>query len=94
MEKKVALVGCINHSKSFVDMVKAELRSLILSGDVEVEYFDIEGRFHGLNYDGIFVDELYKEMKAQEISGSEVVNLQPTNPYFAKESWKKKGRKK
>ena len=55
-----------------------------------IEYLDTEGSFRGLEYDSIIVDEWIDKLKAQELIASATVSLQPTNPYFAKESWRKK----
>ena len=85
-KKKVLVIGCINPMSA----ARAYLNAIKENTDIVIEYFDTEGSFRGLNYDTIIVDDWIGELKAQELIASEIVSLQPTNPNFAKESWRKK----
>ena len=85
-KKKILVIGCINPMSA----ARAYLDSMKENTDIVIEYFDTEGSFRGLNYDSIIVDDWINELKAQELIASEIVNSQPTNPNFGKESWRKK----
>lgn len=85
-KQKIVVIGCINPMSA----ARIYLDALKENTDTQIEYFDTEGGFRGLKYDNIIVDEWIDELKAQELIASTTVNLQPTNPYFAKESWRKK----
>lgn len=85
-KKKILVIGCINPmsaTRDYIDAIKENT-------DIVIEYFGTEDRFRGLKYDNIIVNEWIDELKTQELIASATVNLQPTNPYFAKESWRKK----
>jgi len=85
-KQKILVIGCINPTSA----ARVYLNAMKENTDIVIEYFDTEGSFRGLNYDTIIVDEWLDELKAQELLASATVSLQPTNPNFAKESWRKK----
>ena len=85
-KKKILVIGCI----SPMSAARAYLGTMKENTDIIIKYFDTEGIFRGLNYDTIIVDEWLDELKAQELITSEIVSLQPTNPNFGKESWRKR----
>ena len=85
-KKKILAIGCINPMSA----ARTYLNAIKENTDIVIEYFDTEGSFRGLNYDNIIVDDWIDELKAQELIASETVSLQPTNPNFGKESWRKK----
>lgn len=85
-KQKILVIGCINPMYA----ARAYLNAMKENTDIVIEYFNAEGSFRGLNYDSIIVDDWIDELKAQELIASEIVSLQPTNPNFGKESWRKK----
>ena len=85
-KQKILVIGCINPMSA----ARAYLNAIKENTDIQIEYFDTEGSFRGLKYDTLFVDEWLNEAEAQELIVSSVVSLQPTNPNFGKESWRKK----
>lgn len=85
-KQKILVIGCINPMSA----ARTYLNAIKENTDIVIEYFDTEGSFRGLNYDNIIVDDWIDELKAQELIASETVSLQPTNPNFGKESWRKK----
>ena len=85
-KQKILVIGCINPMSA----ARAYLNAIKENTDIQIEYFDTEGSFRGLKYDTLFVDEWLNEVEAQELLASATVSLQPTNPNFAKESWRKR----
>lgn len=85
-KQKILVIGCINPMPA----ARAYLNAMKENTDIVIEYFNAEDSFRGLKYDNIIVDDWIDELKAQELLASEIVSLQPTNPNFAKESWRKK----
>ena len=85
-KQKILVIGCINPMSA----ARAYLNAMKENTDIVIEYFDTEGSFRGLNYDTIIVDELVKELESQTFTDEKPKPLQPTNPNFAKESWRKK----
>lgn len=85
-KQKILVIGCINPMSA----ARAYLNAIKENTEIQIEYSDTEGSFRGLKYDSIIVDDWIDELKAQELIASATVNLQPTNPNFAKESWRKK----
>ena len=85
-KKKILVIGCINPmsaARAYIDAMKEYT-------DIQIEYFDTEGSFRGLKYDNIIVDEWLNDVEAQIFTDEKPKLLQPTNPNFGKESWRKK----
>ena len=85
-KQKILVIGCINPMSA----ARAYLGAMKENTDIVIEYFDTEGSFRGLKYDSIIVDELVKELESQTFTDEKTKFLQPTNPNFGKESWRKK----
>ncbi|UNY40449.1 hypothetical protein KLEP7_gp42 [Pseudaeromonas phage vB_PpeM_ KLEP7] len=87
-KQKILVIGCINPMSA----ARAYLNAIKENTDIPVLFeFYAEGGYQGgLKYDSIIVDELVKELESQTITDEKTKPLQPTNPNFAKESWRKK----
>ena len=85
-KQKIVVIGCINQMSA----ARTYLNAMKENTNIVIEYFDTEGSFRGLKYDTLFVDEWLNEVEAQELIGSTTVKVQPTNPNFGKESWRKR----
>ena len=85
-KQKIVVIGCINPMSA----AKAYLDATRENTDIQIEYFDTEGSFRGLKYDNIIVDEWLNDAETQILTDEKPKLLQPTNPNFGKESWRKK----
>ena len=85
-KQKIVVIGCINPMSA----ARAYLDALKENTDIVIEYFDTEGSFRGLKYNNILVDEWMNDVEAQTFTDEKPKLLQPTNPNFGKESWRKK----
>ena len=83
---KILVIG----SPNLMSKASAFLTAIKENTDIQIEYFDTEGSFRGLKYDNIIVDELLNDAETQILTDEKPKLLQPTNPNFGKESWRKK----
>ena len=85
-KQKIVVIGCINPmsaTKAYLDAIKENT-------NIVVEYRDKDIGFYGEEYSTIIIDDWLNEVTEQELIGSTTVKMQPTNPNFGKESWRKR----